>query len=189
MYRSEALTNEEYETLIKTIREGYADSTGTLKPNSQVADILVLEANLGRRIGDIVKLNLSDFKKVSGSWNIEIVEKKTKKRHLFPVSTQVHDFIEEVAGRCYADGDRLFSIGAAAVWKVMRKATAHLGWTDVSTHSLRKKAGLDLLDATNGDYAAVCTYYGHSSLKTTTEYLRRSPNYMREAVEKVSNIV
>ena len=51
-----ALTAEQYREIISTMRQGF---TGC-RPNDRAATALMLEANLGLRISDIVNLHLSD---------------------------------------------------------------------------------------------------------------------------------
>lgn len=48
--KTRALTQEQYEEIIKTMQEGFS---GT-RPNERVATALVIEANLGIRISDIL---------------------------------------------------------------------------------------------------------------------------------------
>ncbi len=52
--RTIALTQEQYKEIIHTMKQGF---TGC-RPNSRAATALILEANLGLRISDIVKLRL-----------------------------------------------------------------------------------------------------------------------------------
>ena len=60
------LENEEYKQIMHLLKNGFKYTVDgkekTFRPNMQIALILGLEANLGLRIGDILKLKLSDFK-------------------------------------------------------------------------------------------------------------------------------
>ena len=56
-----ALTLDQYREIIQTMREGF---TGA-KPNPRIAAALMLEANLGLRISDILRLRVSDISKTS----------------------------------------------------------------------------------------------------------------------------
>lgn len=49
-----ALTREQYQAIIQTMKQGF---TGC-RPNERVATALVLEANLGLRISDIIHLRM-----------------------------------------------------------------------------------------------------------------------------------
>jgi integrase len=60
MYKTIALTKEQYVEIIDLIKKGgYLDT----RPNEQVAFALVLEGNLCMRIGDILNLSLKDIVK------------------------------------------------------------------------------------------------------------------------------
>ncbi len=189
MYASRPMSDKEYKKLVKTIREGYTGKDGCRRlPNNQVADILVLEANLGCRINDIVSLTADNFQRKDGVWKIIKNEQKTRKNREFVISDELKAFIDGIIEKGYSDGVKLFSISAAAVWKVMRQVTDYLDMGQISTHSLRKMAGLSLLDATDGDFAAVCTFYQHSNIRQTTAYLRRSDRHMENALKKITNL-
>ncbi len=48
-----ALSGEQYEGIINTIRKGFICADGHIvKPNDRIATVLTLEANLGLRISD-----------------------------------------------------------------------------------------------------------------------------------------
>lgn len=70
-----ALTQEQFREIIDTMRSGGSG----FRPNDRIATCLVLEANLGLRIEDILQLHLSDFLKDGANYRINIVEQKTKK--------------------------------------------------------------------------------------------------------------
>ena len=54
-----ALTKEQFDDIITTMKDGF---TG-FRPNPRVATALVIEANLGIRISDVLQLKLKDIKK------------------------------------------------------------------------------------------------------------------------------
>ena len=51
-----ALDQQQYKTIISTIRSGFVWNNHSFKPNERLATILVLQANLGLRISDILQL-------------------------------------------------------------------------------------------------------------------------------------
>lgn len=61
-----ACTHEQYETIIKTLYEGIGDC---IQPNPRIATILVIEANVGLRIGDTLSLRRSSF--IKTPWGID----------------------------------------------------------------------------------------------------------------------
>ena len=73
--KTRALTVEEYNQIIDAMRDGF---TGC-RSNNRIATALVIEANLGIRISDILNLRLQDIIKESGRYRLDIIEQKTKK--------------------------------------------------------------------------------------------------------------
>ena len=53
--KTTALTTEQYIEIITTMKEGFCGC----RPNERIATALVLEANLGLRISDILRLRLA----------------------------------------------------------------------------------------------------------------------------------
>ena len=191
MFESRQITDEEYRTIIQTIRQGYVDNDGiTRKPNEQVADILVLEANLGCRINDIISLTTDSFYFDKGEmmWKIHIIEQKTGKERRLPVPDPVKKFIDEIAGKNYTDDERLFSIKAPAVWKALKICTASLGYESVGCHSMRKFGSMNLFKASNYNTELVSQWLNHSSVAVTRKYLKISNKEMEEALKKTVNI-
>ena len=81
--KTRSLTEEQYVKIIETIQSGFVSrDEHAIKPNKRIATILVLEANLGLRISDILKLTLSSIVKDGSRYRLDIVEKKTKKKRL-----------------------------------------------------------------------------------------------------------
>ena len=78
--KSLALTKEQYENLIGAMRKG----GNTFRANDRIATALVLEANLGLRIGDILKLRLQDIVLDGGRYRLDITEEKnTEKAYIY----------------------------------------------------------------------------------------------------------
>lgn len=90
-----ALTEEQYKSIIKTIRSGFicADSHA-VKPNNRIATALVLEANLGLRISDVLQLRLSAIIHDGNRYRLDIVEQKTKKKREFTVPIEIYSYIQ-----------------------------------------------------------------------------------------------
>ena len=85
-----ALTKEQYKEIITTMKSGFCG----MRANERVAMALVLEANIGIRISDIVKLKLSDIVKDGNRYRLDITEQKTKKTRTFTVPFQIYQYIE-----------------------------------------------------------------------------------------------
>lgn len=189
-YTTLSLNQNEYRELIETVKEGYTDFNGvTHRPNMQLATILILEANLGCRIGDIINLRTDSIINDGGIYKLNIIEQKTGKRRCFIVPKQVKAFIDDYirANNLYVGP--LFDIKAPAVWKQLRAVTGYLGLENTSTHSFRKMAACNLYEATGHDIEAVCEFLNHSSTKITREYIRRSDAQLEAAIEQCVNLV
>jgi len=109
-----AITAEQYKTIIATMKQGFSGC----RPNERIATALILEANLGLRISDIVKLRLADIVHDGDRYRLSIVEQKTKKARTFTVPLALYQFI-----RCYcldhniAPEAKIFPITERAVQK------------------------------------------------------------------------
>ena len=88
--RTRALTVEEYDQIIDTMRTGFAGC----RPNDRIATALIIEANLGIRISDILNLKLSDIVKEGSRYRLNITEQKTKKSRNFTVPFEIFQYIK-----------------------------------------------------------------------------------------------
>lgn len=189
-YVTNAISENDYEKLIKAVRSGYVDNAGVQhKPNNQVATILVLEANLGCRIGDIMNLTTDSFSKDGNIWKLNITEEKTGKTRYFIIPKAVKGFIDKWIKANNIESGKLFSISKPAVWKQLRAVTDYLGIENCSTHSLRKKCATDIYEKSGHDIEAVCSFLQHSDTKITRVYLRRSDSNLEKAISKAVSIV
>ena len=68
----QALTTEQYKLIIATMRE----VSGSLRANPRCAAVLVAEANLGMRIGDILRLRLSDIVKDGNRYRLNEMQQE-----------------------------------------------------------------------------------------------------------------
>lgn len=185
-YVARAISAAESKDIITTIRDGY----GIHRPNPQIACILVLESNLGCRIGDIINLHTDSFVDDGGIWKINIVEQKTGKKRIFIVAKPVMDFINKwISDNSIAPGERLFNIKAPAVWKALRQVRDYLDMEDVSTHSFRRSAANRIYKNTGHDIEATRQFLQHSDTKITSMYIRRSSEQMEKAILASAEIV
>ena len=88
-----ALTDIQYQTIVQTLLRGFEDS----RPNPRVAAILTAEANLGMRVGDILRLHMADFIRDGNRWRLNITEEKTGKKRTFTVPDEVYGFLSAYA--------------------------------------------------------------------------------------------
>jgi len=189
-YTTLQISNNNYKELIETVREGYTDFDGIKhRPNLQLATILVLEANLGCRIGDIINLTTESIINDGGIYKLNITEQKTGKKRNFIVPKPVKAFIDNYIREANIYKGALFDIKAPAVWKQLRAVTAYMGLNDVSTHSFRKMAACNLYEATGHDIEAVCEFLNHSSTAITRHYIKRTDAQLENAIEKCVNLI
>ena len=189
-YVTRSLDEKNYKELIETIREGYTDYDGVKhRPNNQLATILILEANLGCRIGDILNLTTDSIILDGSVYKLNITEQKTGKKRCFIVPKPVKNFIDAYIRETNLYRGPLFDIKAPAVWKQLRAVTAYMGLDDISSHSFRKFAANTLLERSGNNIEVVREFLQHASVITTQTYIRRSDSQMEEAINKMVNIV
>ena len=150
--RTVALTTQQYKEIISTMKNGF---TGN-RPNQVVATVLMLEANLGLRISDIVKLRLSDIVKDGKRYRLAITEQKTGKARVFTVPLALYQFI-----RCYCldqgipEQQRIFPLTERTVQRHLKAVCDYLGYEGISTHSFRKWYATEIYKANGYDIALV----------------------------------
>jgi len=181
-YETRSLSEAEFDRLVKTIRIGYTYKNVVHRPNDQIATILVLEGNLGCRIGDIIALTTDSIIDDGGIYKLNIIEEKTGKKRCFIVPKPVKAFIDYYCECNGIKSGRLFDIGSQAVWKQLRAVTGYLGYKNVSTHSARKMIAQKIYDQTNHDIEAVAEFLNHSSINTTRHYIKRSDEQLESAI-------
>lgn len=182
--RTRALTTEEYYTLIDTIRKGFTHNSTTVKPNERIAMVLVLQANLGLRVGDTINLKLSDIKKDGDRYRLDIVEQKTGKKRGFTVPQEVYSYIQGyMLDRGIKPNQQLFSIGIRAVQKHLHLTANYLGWQDIGTHSLRKFFCTSLYNNNNYNIELCRVLMQHSSAAVTQRYIGLQPKLIETALQ------
>lgn len=176
-----ALTLEQFREIIDTMRVGGAG----FRPNNRIAACLVLEANLGLRIDDILQLHLSDFLKDGANYRINIIEQKTQKKRTFIVPLAVYQFIYMYCEENeIKKEDMIFPITTRAVQKYLKKVADYLNYENVGTHSFRKFFASDVYESNGHDIELVRELLQHSSTVTTQRYIKRASQTVEEAIQK-----
>lgn len=174
------LTRQQYAEIIETMRNGF---TG-FYPNERIATALVLEANLGIRISDVLRLRLSDIIKDGDRYRLAIVEQKTGKERVFTVPVVIWQFLENY---CLRNGigrkDIIFPITERAVQKQLGIVCDYLGYEGISTHSFRKWFATEIYKNNGYDIALVQRLLQHSSAATTQRYIGIEPQRVERAIE------
>ncbi len=175
-----ALTSEQYKEIISTMKHGF---TGC-RPNERIATALMLEANLGLRISDIMKLRLCDIVKDGERYHLAITEQKTGKQRTFTVPLTLYQFI-----KCYcvdngiAQDDVIFPITERAVQKQLKLVCDYLGLEGISTHSFRKFFATEIYKSNNYNIALVQQLLQHSSTAVTQRYIGIQQREVEQAIE------
>lgn len=178
--RTIALTTEQYKEIISTIKTGFAGC----RPNEAIATALMLEANLGLRISDILRLHLADIIKDGERYRLAITEQKTGKARTFTVPLTLYQFI-----RCYcldrsiAPEEKIFPFTERTVQRHLKRICDYLGYTDISTHSFRKFYATEIYRNSGYNIALVQQLLQHSSAAVTQHYIGVQPQEIEQAIE------
>lgn len=175
-----ALTVEQYKEIIQTMKTGF---TGC-RPNDRIATALILEANLGLRISDILKLRLSDIVKDGERYRLSITEQKTRKARTFTVPLTLYQYI-----RCYCLDNEIppdspiFPVTARAVQKQLKLVCDYLDIKGIGTHSFRKFYATDIYIKNHYNIALVQKLLQHSSAAVTQRYIGIQQQELEQAIE------
>lgn len=183
--RTRAISGEEFEKIIETIRTGFILPNGEcVRPNVRIAAALILEANLGLRIGDIVRLRLADILFEGGRYHLNIIEQKTEKLRTFTVPTDIYIFLQRYAiQNGLKDTQRLFPITVRAVQLHLQKVCQYLNLTG-GTRSFRKFFAVSIYTENDFNVELARTLLQHSSVAVTQHYLSVEPKLVEQALQK-----
>ena len=181
-----ALTQEQYKEIIDTIRTGFLSS----RQNQRIATALVLEANLGLRISDILHLRLMDIVKDGDRYRLDITEQKTEKRRTFTVPTEIYNYIKQYCiDNEIKTSEVIFPISERAVQKHLKAVCDYLGYEGISTHSFRKFFATNIYRDSGFNIALVQTLLQHSSAAITQRYLGIGSAELEEALKNNINLI
>lgn len=180
-----ALDAEQYKHIISTIQSGFTTDEYTFKPNSRLATLLVVQANLGLRLSDIVSLTLSDIIRDGNRYRLDIVEQKTQKKRTFTVVPDLYTYLLEYAtNNKISKQARLFPVTERAVQKQLKTVCDYLGYENISTHSFRKFYATEIYKNNNYDIVLVQHLLQHSSATITQRYIGIQSAKVEEAINK-----
>ena len=167
------LSEGQYKNIIETIRNGFICQDGhVVKSNNRIATALVLEANLGLRISDILQLRLSAIIRDGNRYRLNIVEKKTQKKREFTVPTDIYIYIQNYALENNINpAAKLFDISERTVQNHLQLVCAYLNFDAVSTHSFRKFFATSIYVNNGYNLELVRVLLQHSSAATTQRYI------------------
>lgn len=175
-----ALTTDQYKEIISTMKKGFTGS----RPNEPIATALMLEANLGLRISDVLRLRLSDIVKDGERYRLAMIEQKTGKARTFTVPLALYQFI-----RCYCldhaipPEHRIFPLTERTVQRHLQQVCDYLGYAGIGTHSFRKYYATEIYKASHYNIALVQQLLQHSSTTVTQRYVGIQPQEVERAIE------
>lgn len=176
------LEYDEYMTIITLCQKGftYKDEYGVkhiFRPNKQLAMTFMLQANLGLRISDVLKLKPSTFK----NDKLEVIEKKTGKLQYRTINRNLKELIYEYAlENNIKSNDYLIKVKVRAIQKQLAIIANYLNLTNISSHSFRKLFGVTVYNKTNGNIELLKELFNHSSISTTQRYIKVSQKQIDE---------
>lgn len=180
-----ALDQQQYKTIISTIRSGFVWNNHSFKPNERLATILVLQANLGLRISDILQLHIKDIIKDGSRYRLDICEQKTGKVRTFTVIPDIYNYILRYATDYGINSQaKLFDISDRAVQKQLKIVCDYLGYDNISTHSFRKFYATEIYKNNDCDIELVRHLLQHSSTAITQRYIGIQPPKIEQAISK-----
>lgn len=179
--RTVALTTEQYTNIIDTMRQGFLDC----RPNNRIATALVLEANLGLRISDILRLRLNDIVRDDNRYRLDITEQKTGKKRTFTVPNEVYQYIKIYCLENNISSDEvIFPITERAIQKHLAAVCGYLELDNIGTHSFRKMFATQIYKDNDYNVVLVQQLLQHSSPSVTQKYIGISSKDIETALKK-----
>jgi len=176
-----SLTKEQYIGIIDAMRNGFSGC----RANNRIATALVIEANLGLRISDVLKLKLENIIQDGDRYRLDITEQKTGKKRTFTVLNEMYNYIKIY---CLENNIKpqeiIFPITERAVQKQLKIVCDYLGIEGVSTHSFRKFFATTVYKENNYNIVLVQRLLQHSTAATTQRYIGLEPKEVEDALKK-----
>lgn len=182
-YTTRTLTQDEFKKVIETIRKGYKFNGVKHRGNVAAAAVLTLQANLGMRIGDILKMSLESIVKDGNHYRLDVTEEKTGKKRVYLVPDAIYSFIRDYASKNAKDAQKpIFDLTERAIQKTVKAVSEYLGLEDISTHSFRKLAACRIYESSGYDIEVTREFLQHSSINTTQRYIKRTRPQLESAI-------
>lgn len=181
-----ALTKEQYTEIINTMRTGFSDH----RPNNKIATALVLEANLGLRVSDIVQLRLNDIVKDGDRYRLDITEQKTQKKRIFTVPKEIYNYIKQYCiDNEIKSNEQIFKLTERAVQKHLKLVCDYLEYEGIGTHSFRKFFATNVYKNNDYNIILVQELLQHSSPSITQRYIGISSKDIEKALQNNINLL
>lgn len=192
--KTRVISVEEYKAILTTIGTGFiykvSGADKKFRPNRRLKMTLMLEGNLGIRIGDIVSLTMKSFRSNGNGIILDITEQKTGKNRTFTVPKEVYLVVKEYAldNGIGADG-KLFELTERAVQKQLKIVCDYLGFENISTHSFRKFYANEIFNNNKQNIELVRTLLQHSTIAITQKYLGVSSKDIEDAINNHVHLI
>lgn len=181
-----ALSKDQFEEIIRTIRSGFPGQ----RPNERVAAALVLEANLGIRISDIMRLRLSDVVRDGNRYRLDIREKKTKKKRVFTVPDAIMAYLQNYClENSISKDQKIFPITERQVQRILQRTAFYLDMDRIGTHSFRKMFATQIYQNNNYNIILVQQLLQHSSAAITQRYIGIGSQELESALQSNLNLL
>lgn len=191
--KTRPITIEEYDRILEKMCSQFTytviDKDGETKDklfraNFKVAYALQLQANLGLRIGDVLKLTLNDFVPDGrGSFKISTIEQKTGKTKDIVVNDNLYNNIKlYTLENDIKPNEPIVKMSVRNVQTQLKIICDVLGIHGVSTHSFRKFYAMRIFEDSGYNFEVVRALLNHSNVGITQKYL----GVTAEEIEKAS---
>lgn len=182
-YTTKTVTTDELKQIVNAVRSGFIYDGINHRPNEQIAEVLILQSNLGMRIGDILHMSLSDIIRDGSHYRLDIIEQKTGKRRVYLVPDAIYNHIWEYCAQNKINANRrIFQLTERTIQKTVKVAREYLQLDGISTHSFRKYAACQIYENSGYDVEATREFLQHSSVATTQRYIKRSRPQLESAI-------
>ena len=188
--RTIALTDQQYTDIITAIKSGFCHAGREYKPNERIATALTLEANLGMRISDILRLRFCDIVQDGDRYRLNITEIKTGKERVFTVPAEIRDYIDAYRTNNHMTTEqRLFDLSERQIQKHLKAACDYLGIEGISTHSFRKYFATQIYINNGYNIELVRQLLQHSSAAVTQKYIGIQQKQVETALQNHIRLV
>lgn len=155
------------------------------RPNERIATALVLEANLGLCISDVLNLHMADIVVDGNRYRLNIAEQKTGKQRHFTVPDEVFRYVKLYCPeQSIAPCEYIFPVSERAVQKQLKLVCDYLGITGTSTHSFRKFFATQIYKENGYNILLVQQLLQHSSPAVTQRYIGIQPKEIEDALQR-----
>lgn len=181
------LESDEYVKIINLCKTGFTylddeEVPHIFRANKQLGMTFILQANLGLRISDVMKLKPVTFK----NDKLEVIEKKTGKLQYRTINKNLKELIYEYAmENNIKSNDYLIKVTIRAIQKQLDIIVKHLGLSNISSHSFRKLFGVTVYNKTNGNIELLKELFNHSNIATTQRYIKVS----QKEIDEISSAI